>query len=115
MNEKQNEKIKNEKESIPTIRTMQTDAQLYIKQKNLTPLDIATKTYAVNPPRLGIRQPYPRTIFLVFGVFVLIVASIAGWWFFLRVPTVTQLPSQPKPPVAVVRAEEEVEIGRAHV
>ena len=112
MNEEQNDEKRDEiTESIPTIRTMQTDAQIYIKKKNLSPLEIAAKTYAANPPRLGIRQPYTRTIFLVLGVFVLIVASIAGWWFFLRVPTVTQLPSQPKPPVAVVRAEEEVELA----
>lgn len=110
MDEKQNEKKKNETEAIPTIRTMQTDAQIYIKKKNLSPLDIAAKTYAANPPRLGLKQPHSRIALIVLGAIALVGAVAAGWWFFLRTPVATPSPPPLKPPVAIMRAEEEKEL-----
>src|SRR3989344_390020 len=109
MDEGQSEKIKEEKEVIPTIRTMQIDAQMYIRQKNLSPLDIAAKTYAANPPRLGIKQPRSWRVFLVLGVVILMGAGVAVWWFFFRPPVVIP-PPQPKPPAAIVRTEGEAEL-----
>ena len=112
MDEERNKEKNNEaNEEVPTIRTMQTDAQTYIKKKNITPLDIAAKTYAAQSPRLGIKYPHSRWQVYAFSSITLIVVGIAGWWFFLRAPATVPSKLQPKPPTTVVRTEKEVELA----
>ncbi len=69
---------------IPTIRTLQSDAELYIKNKNLSPLEIAARAYtgqrreAAAPP-----QPSNRKFLLLAGAGATVVLLVGGVVYFL--------------------------------
>jgi hypothetical protein len=101
---------KNEiKNRVPFIRTMRTDAELYTKEKKLTPRDIAVSTYATQ--RLSSTSPVSddnarnNLIFLVGGVVCALLVLSGGMWYFLSFKNTDPIIREAPPPTSMVTTE----------
>ena len=74
---------KQDEKSSPAIRTMKSDAELYIKQRLLSPLQVAAKTYASQPMQMP-RESKKNTLIVVIIALLALSGGGAALWFFLK-------------------------------
>lgn len=76
---------------IPKIRTMKTDAEIFIKEKNLSQLDIARSAYAAGGgglrEQLNIGRNWKKTIYSALGVLIAALLGYFSFTLFFAAPT----------------------------
>jgi len=102
---------KQDEKSSPAIRTMKSDAELYIKQRLLSPLQVAAKTYASQPMQMP-RESKKNTLIVVIIALLALSGGGAALWFFLKPSApIQQIQEIPKHPPAFIKTENEAIIS----
>jgi len=99
-------RAENEEKPIPAIRTLQSDSQLYIKNKNLSPLEIASRAYTGQQTDIAAPAKPVNKAIVFSGIGLMAILVVSGMlYFILRSPTPVSIPQEPAIPMAYIKPE----------
>jgi hypothetical protein len=94
--EEEKKEEQKEKKRFPTMRTYETDSAQYIKEKEVSLIDVYTKQEKAR--RIEDREPPKRYVILIIVILSLSFVALGMGWFFLH-----KRPSGPPPPPSLAQ------------